>query len=242
MGGGLSLVATLLSPSGMEIWKAVASLGSNSYITSRIPEYQSANFHLPETWPFILLLLLTVTAFARSIQRISWTDILLTISFAGIALYTSRMIPLFAIVVVPIAANTLGEWLEQEYAASPLMRIEKNLMAVNTSSSGAIWLIVLILAVVIVFRSGRAIDPQNKGNTFDQAFFPVQAVHWLNQNPQNGHMFNEFDWGGYLVLTLSPRRQIFMDGHTHIYGEALTREYETVSDRSSRDVRFPSAA
>jgi hypothetical protein len=171
---------------------------------------------------------LTVTAFARSIQRISWTDILLTISFAGIALYTSRMIPLFAIVVVPIAANTLGEWLEQEYAASPLMRIEKNLMAVNTSSSGAIWLIVLILAVVIVFRSGRAIDPQNKGNTFDQAFFPVQAVHWLNQNPQNGHMFNEFDWGGYLVLTLSPRRQIFMDGHTHIYGEALTREYETV--------------
>jgi hypothetical protein len=41
-------------------------------------------------------------------------------------------------------------------------------------------------------------------------------------------MFNEFDWGGYLLLKLSPRQQIFMDGHTHIYGEALTREYETV--------------
>ncbi len=41
-------------------------------------------------------------------------------------------------------------------------------------------------------------------------------------------MFNEFDWGGYLLLKLVPRQQIFMDGHTHIYGEALTREYETV--------------
>jgi hypothetical protein len=41
-------------------------------------------------------------------------------------------------------------------------------------------------------------------------------------------MFNEFDWGGYLLLKLKPRQQIFMDGHTHIYGEALTREYETL--------------
>jgi hypothetical protein len=41
-------------------------------------------------------------------------------------------------------------------------------------------------------------------------------------------MFNEFDWGGYLLLKLQPRQQIFMDGHTHIYGEALTREYEKV--------------
>ena len=41
-------------------------------------------------------------------------------------------------------------------------------------------------------------------------------------------MFNEFDWGGYLLLKLVPQQQIFMDGHTHIYGEALTREYETV--------------
>lgn len=228
LGGGLSLIATLLSPSGIKIWEAITSLGSNSYITSRIPEYQSANFHLPETWPFILLLLLTVTAFARSKQKISWTEILLTVSFTGIALYTSRMIPLFAIIVVPIAAKTVGDWLEQEYTGSPFLRIEKNIATINSSSNGSIWLIVLFLTVVLMFSTGRGIDPQSKGNSFDPSFFPVQAVHWLNQNPQPGHMFNEFDWGGYLLLKLSPSQQIFMDGHTHIYGEALTREYETV--------------
>jgi len=41
-------------------------------------------------------------------------------------------------------------------------------------------------------------------------------------------MFNEFDWGGYLLLELWPAYPIFMDGHTHIYGEELTREYEQV--------------
>jgi hypothetical protein len=82
--------------------------------------------------------------------------------------------------------------------------------------------------VALAFRSGSALDPGNKGNNFDPQFFPVQAVAWLNENPQQGNMFNEFDWGGYLLLKLSPHQQIFMDGHTHIYGEALTREYETV--------------
>jgi hypothetical protein len=83
--------------------------------------------------------------------------------------------------------------------------------------------------VILIFRSGGALDPENRGNVFDARFFPVQAVDWLNEHPQNGHMFNEFDWGGYLLLKLSPPQPIFMDGHTHIYGEALTREYETVT-------------
>ncbi|HEX2989591.1 MAG TPA: hypothetical protein VHO49_02875, partial [Anaerolineales bacterium] len=107
-------------------------------------------------------------------------------------------------------------------------RMERNFSTINNTSGGWVWIAVLVVAVAAVFRSGSAIDPAGKGNAFDGQFFPVQAVDWLNRNPQQGHMFNEFDWGGYLLLELSPRQQIFMDGHTHIYGEALTREYETV--------------
>lgn len=228
LGGGLSLVATLLSPSGARIWETIVSLGSNSYITSRIPEYQSANFHLPEMWPFIFLLVLTVIALARSTVRASWTTVLLTGAFTGMALYTSRMIPLFAIVMVPIAARALGGWLEQEFGSSRFSRTEKNIAAVNSASNGFIWMIVVPIMVALLFMTGRVIDPEGKGNVFDGKFFPVQAVSWLSQNPPNGRMFNEFDWGGYLLLHLSPPQQIFMDGHTHIYGEALTREYETV--------------
>jgi hypothetical protein len=228
LGGALALAATLLSPSGVKIWDAIVSLGSNSYITSRIPEYQSANFHLPETWPFILLLLLTIAAFARTPVKTEWTYILLTLAFAGLALYTSRMIPLFGIVVVPVSARAVGDWFESDFPTSRFATIEKNISSINSTSNGSIWMFLLIIVVVLVFRSGGALDPEKKGNIFDGSFFPVQAVDWLNQHPQEGHMFNEFDWGGYLLLKLSPRQQIFMDGHTHIYGEALTREYETV--------------
>ena len=228
LAGGLSLLGTFFSPSGPQIWMAIASLGSNAYITSRIPEYQSPNFHLPETWPFLLVLLLTIIAFARRSERSSWTEILLATSFTGLALYTSRMIPLFAIVVTPITAKVVADWLHHDYPQSRLFVTEENIYRTNSASNGLIWIFVIVLLTVMLLKSGKTLDAQRTGNVFDQRFFPVEAVTWLKTHPRTGHMLNEFDWGGYLLLELWPKYQIFMDGHTHIYGEALTREYEQI--------------
>ena len=183
---------------------------------------------MPETWPFIFLLLLTIAAFARTAAKTAWTYVFLVITFTGFAIYTSRMIPLWAIVVVPITTKTVGDWMEQDLTASRFREIDKNIVMINSSSNGVVWFILLVIGTTILFKSGTTIDLENKGNVFDEKFFPVQAIDWLNQNHPDGHMFNEFDWGGYLLLEVSPRQQIFMDGHTHIYGETLTREYETV--------------
>jgi hypothetical protein len=226
--GALSLLTTLFSPSGPQIWMAITTLGGNTYITSKIPEYQSANFHLPETWPFVVILLLIMISFARAIEKISWTYVLLVAAFTGLALYSSRMIPLFAIVVTPIAAKAFSGWIRNEYPQNQLFVIEENIHKINSSSNGLIWLPVVIITAIMLFNSGKTIHSENQGNTFDQRFFPVEATIWLQHHPQRGNMFNEFDWGGYLLLELWPTYQIFMDGHTHIYGEKLTREYEQV--------------
>ncbi|HLO28990.1 MAG TPA: hypothetical protein VK249_07645 [Anaerolineales bacterium] len=228
LGGALALMATFFSPTGPKIWEAIASLGSNAYITSKIPEYQSANFHLPETWPFVAILLLVIIGLARSTERVPWTNILLITSFTAMGLYTARMIPLFAIIVTPIAAKALADWARNEYPQSRLFITEENIFKINSTSNGLIWVFAIVIIAAVLLRSGRTIDPEGQGNVFDENFFPVQAVAWLESHPPQGHMFNEFDWGGYVLLRLWPSQQIFMDGHTHIYGEALTREYEQV--------------
>ena len=227
-GGIFALLATLFSPSGIKIWETIFALGSNAYITARNPEYQTANFHEPETWPFILILLLLIISLARNVTKTPWSHILLVASFTGIALYTSRMIPLFAIVSAPIAAQALADWIRQEYPEGRYAALEKNIAHLNASSNGFIWIPIVTIMVAVLFQSGKTIDPQSRGNVFDDRFFPVEATTWLQAHPQSGHMFNEFDWGGYLLLNLWPAQQIFMDGHTHIYGEELTREYEQV--------------
>lgn len=228
IGGVLSLSATLFSPSGIHIWTAIASLGSNTYITSRIPEYQSADFHMPETWPFLLILILLIMGLGRTSRRFAWTDILLAASFTALALYTSRMIPLFGIVVAPLAARAFARWTQGEYPQSRWFTAERNIQKINSSSNGVVWLLVIIITFTLLFRSGPTVSSGDKQNIFSSSFFPVEAVAWLRKHPQSGHMFNEFDWGGYLLLELWPAHQIFMDGHTHIYGEELTREYEKV--------------
>lgn len=170
LGGLSSIPATFLSPSGVHIWEAITSLGSNACITLRIPEYQSADFHIPETWPFILLLMLTIIGFARSSSKTRWIDILLTAAFAAIAHYTSRMLPLFAIVVAPIAARSLAAVVKQEFSSSRFEATEQKFSALNSTSNGAIWLPILFMIVTFAFRSGSAIDPANTGNHFDPAF------------------------------------------------------------------------
>jgi len=232
LGGGASLLTTFFSPSGPKIWEVIASLGSNTYITTKIPEYQSANFHLPETWLFIIIILLTIVSFGRTSERVSWIDIFLVVSFTAIALYTSRMIPLFAIIVSPIAAKAVADWAWREYPQSRLFTLEENISKINSTSNGLIWIFAIVLFIAVLLRSGNTIDPEGRGNVFDERFFPVKAISWLETHPQDGHMFNEFDWGGYLLLKLWPDQKIFMDGHTHIYGETLTREYEQVINLS----------
>jgi hypothetical protein len=227
-GGALSLVATFLSPSGIGIWEAIASLGGNAYIKSRIPEYQSANFQIPETWPFILVLLLALVSFSRSTNKTPWRHVFLVTAFAGVALYSSRMLPFFALVAVPIVAQAFSDWLKVDFPKSRIWTIEANLNTTNQTSNGWIWVFTVILAVALLFKQNVPIDVTGKGNAFSPQFFPVDAVTWLESNLQSGHVFNEFDWGGYMLLNLWPQYQIFMDGHTHIYGEKLTREYEQV--------------
>ncbi len=238
IGGILTLIATAFSPSGLHIWQAIASLGGNSYITSKIPEYQSANFHMPETWPFIIILLLVILGFARTSQKISWVHILLVTTFTGLSLYTSRMIPLFAIIAVPISAKAIAEWVQQDYPQSRLLRIEENLSKINSTSNGAIWIFAIVLVTSILLNSGKTIDPKNQGNVFNKRFFPVEAVTWLQQHPQKGHLFNEFDWGGYILLKTWPQYQIFMDGHTHIYGEEFNKGIRTGCHNSQRLGRY----
>ena len=62
---------------------------------------------------------------------------------------------------------------------------------------------------------------------FNPQVFPVQAVDWIEANPViEGRMFNEFNWGGYLLYRLWPHHLIFLDSQSDFYGEPLMRDYE----------------
>jgi len=53
--------------------------------------------------------------------------------------------------------------------------------------------------------------------------FPVEAAKLVRERGYPGPLFNDFDWGGYLVWSL-PDHPVLVDGRTNLHGdERLTR-------------------
>jgi hypothetical protein len=223
LAGALSLIASCITPDGWGNWKALSG-NSSMYILSQTVETMRPDFHQIGMLPFLILFILTVLLVLANKFRLPFSHLFLLAGFATLGLMMARNIPLFAIVAVPILAllarnifNRLQIWI----------KIESRLNEIDHSLQGFTWIIAGVLAMTTLFvryhtRTGSSI------NEFDARVFPVAAVDWLEENPQEGNMFNEFNWGGYLLHRLWPRQLVFMDSQTDFYGESLTRDYSQI--------------
>jgi hypothetical protein len=54
--------------------------------------------------------------------------------------------------------------------------------------------------------------------------FPVDAVNYLRQHPLPGPLYNNLDWGGFLIWYM-PQFPVAIDGRTDLYGDDLDRTF-----------------
>jgi len=226
--GVLSLVASCITPDGWGNWQAM--LGNSSfYILSQTIETMSPNFHQSGMIPILLLLILSVLLPALDRFRLPASHIFLLAGFAILSLLMARNIPLFAICATPILAACTRRILDQ---AKGWKKIESRLGEIESSLRGFVWPAVGVFAAILLF-SYYSMRTQLSINQFDERVFPVAAVNWLAEHPQSGNMFNEFNWGGYLLHRLWPGQNVFIDSQTDFYGEALARDYNQIINAQS---------
>jgi hypothetical protein len=78
--------------------------------------------------------------------------------------------------------------------------------------------VVLLLAVF-----SRGTDFNQRG--FDQAIsshYPVNAINFLRRNPMPGPLYNNLNWGGFLMWYM-PDYPVAIDGRNDLYGDELDR-------------------
>jgi hypothetical protein len=78
------------------------------------------------------------------------------------------------------------------------------------------WLLNSTLLSLIAGACILGFPSAQKLNAEQSRFFPVRAITFLRANPQHGHIFNAYDWGGYLEWSL-PRTPTFIDSRTDIF-------------------------
>lgn len=219
--GILSFAVTFINPSGWYLWGTSVGYVSNDFMTSHTVEYLSPDFHERDVWPFLFMIAFALFALTQD-RKLQLRDALLLAGWTAMSLYSVRNLPLFAVITAPTYAVLVQDWAEKmlnwlKPASGP--RESENTLR------GYVWVVATILFFGFVLGRGIPIDQKGTGNVWLPDKMPVQAVDWLEQNPQDGKIFNQFVWGGYLLYRVWPDELVFIDGQTDFYGETLMREY-----------------
>lgn len=208
----LDLVLVRFNPNGFHLFSYALETLRSSAMQSYIAEWASPNFHSPEHWSLTFIILATFTTLFFSRNRLRPRDLLLLLVSLYACLASVRMVPFFVLTAVPLVARRLGTW--------PALGTEQAARA-RTAFNAVIVLTMTLFAAVHITR---VIQHQSEAQA---ERFPASAVEFLRSHPPSGHLFNHYDWGGYLIWRL-PSTPVFIDGRADVYGEAVLNDFATI--------------
>jgi hypothetical protein len=213
-----------INPYGYHILLFPFNLVSNQLIMDSVTEFLSPNFHEPNPFKYLLLGLVAVLALSR--ERLKLTELLLLLVFLNMSLYSVRYIPLFALVSAPILMRHTDTLLRnsQSRFTEALRRKANNLATIDATSGGILWPIFAFGAVTWLAASGAiqyGFNPQTK---------PVAAVRFIEKANLPGNMFNNDEFGDYVIYAAWPRYKVFFDGRSDMYGTERLKEYKQITN------------
>ncbi len=217
----ISLAVVVFNPHTWRMWLYPFQTVGIGALRDFIQEWQSPNFHLPYVLPFAVLLLLILAAMARAGRPADWTDLALVAMWALWALYAARNIAVFGLVTAPVLAR-YGDaaWTSQWQVWNrrpPFAVAPRRGLALN-------WLLLALVGVAALAKMALPLSP-TANLTAEQAGMPYRAVEFIRANQPPGPIFNNYNWGGYLLFKLWPQYPVYIDGRTDLYDDAFIRRY-----------------
>jgi len=247
--------ATLINPKFTGLWEYLPELyfsPMNSFIDELKP-LAYKEIQNPIYYPFFVLSVIAVTFLLQQIlgwgkreeadkRACGFLFSLAIIALAIIAgIQTRRMIPFSAIILAfeclflcylrksPGQSEASSNIQETSASSTKGMlwqltnaRLEKFFTPTLTNCLLTVGLLSLLGAYLTVAR----IQPPNlpQGSIVFRA--PEQAIHFLEDNPQNGNVFNDAQYGDVLIWYAPGNPRVFVDTRFDMYGEKFMRDYQ----------------
>jgi len=220
----VSIIACVVNPIGYKIFLFPFNLIANKFIMDSVGEFHSPNFH--EIQPFKYLLLFLIILFAYSKIKPNFIEVVLILLFINMSLYSVRYIPLFALIVIPIVLRYMY-WdfvINLKPVASFLRQRIENITSVDNIATGYFW--PSLSMILIIFFAGTGIVT----HSFDPEIKPINALEFLNKNNISGNMFNNDEFGDFVIYTSHQQYKVFIDGRGDMYGSKVFKEYYNVHE------------
>ena len=215
------LFVSLINPYTYHILLFPFNLVSNKFIMDHVSEFLSPNFHEPYAKFFEFLLLFVLTILGISKMRLNIIELVLMLLFIHMSLYSARYIPLFSIIMAPILMRKTEYLLKSTDGKITdfLKKRSSSISATDASARGYMWPIAGIILIVVLAMSGK-IDYK-----FDETKMPVAAVEFIKKENLQGNMFDNDEFGDYIIYAAWPRYKVFLDGRSDMYGVGILKEY-----------------
>jgi hypothetical protein len=216
--GGCCLAASLCNPRGYSLLLFPFSIVSNRFIMDNVSEFLSPNFH--QALPYKYLLLFTIALLSVSRRQLDSIELMLLVLFTYMSLYSARYIPLFAIIATPILLRQVQASLRRDSTVAKfLQQRSKNLEFINATARNRLWPVLSVLVVCALAVVGKI------EFKFPETDKPVAAVEFLKRENVQGRMFNDDEFGDYVIYAAWPQYKVFFDGRSDMYGETWGGEY-----------------
>ncbi len=251
--GVISFAVVVINPHGWQMWLYPFRTVGIGALRDFIQEWRSPDFHLPFTWPFIAMLLLTLAALGRSTRRADWTDLGLVGLWSFASLFAARNIGLYGLLTIPALARYAdavwgkylpggGERSLRELKGTEGTKGTEEIIEPPSVPSGSFssfsrrqssmtrlnWVLLGLVVVAALVKIGVALAPQAAIKAEEESL-PAKAVEFIQKNNPSGPLFNSYNWGGYLIFKLWPDYPVYIDGRTDLYDDAFIRRYLNVA-------------
>jgi hypothetical protein len=213
------LAASLVNPFGYQILLFPFKLVGDQVLMSFAQEHHPAN--LQNLHPYNFLLFLTLGLLMVSRYRVNFIELGLVLVFTYMSLYSIRNIPLFAIIVAPIVLKRLDAWFMN--SENPLInfinRKSESFAETDAMARGFFWPGIATVLFVLISLPGireHYFDPERK---------PLATVEFLKNEHIHGNMFNNEEFGDFIIYDAYPQYEVFIDGRNDMYGAEHVKDY-----------------
>ncbi len=198
-------LATLVNPYHFTLYGIVWDYATHEAAPALIRELAALEFRSAWEWAVLGLALACAFRLGR-LERLSTFHVLM-LGFAAFCTFRSRrdvwLMALSAAALLPPHGS---------FARSKTRVRGFHLTLPRLASVGAL---VIGTAAFIVWTKG--LSEASLENAVGEVF-PVQAVAAIKARGLNGPMFNDYDWGGYLMWAL-PDVKVSIDGRANLHGD-----------------------